>query len=160
MGTTGLLTPGVAVAKETKKDIVDRQEARDKASAMSSHRRILAWEKDVRTKNATQLAILAYVLVHNHTTKHNKTSAFQVCQLWPIPILRAADWMWLTPRCIEMGCRTPHRLGWSGRKGRITWKPWSMTRWEAGEAISLRGKLWWGEAQQGWNIMECHGKYM
>ena len=30
-----------------------------------------------------------------------------------------------------------HRLGSSGRKGRITWKPWSMTRWEAGEAISL-----------------------
>jgi hypothetical protein len=57
------------VAKETKKDIVDRQEARDKASAMSSHRRILAWEKDVRTKNATQLAILAYFLVHNYTTK-------------------------------------------------------------------------------------------
>jgi len=64
------LTPGVAVAKETKKDIVDRQEARDKASAMSSHRRILAWEKDLRTKNARQLVILAYFLVH--ITQQNK----------------------------------------------------------------------------------------
>ena len=102
MGTTGLLTPGVAVAKETKKDIVDRQEARDKASAMSSHRRILAWEKDLRTKNARQLVILAYFLVH--ITQQNK--CVPSLQLWSIPMLLAADWMWLTPRCIEMGCRT------------------------------------------------------
>ena len=122
---------------------------------MSSHRRILAWEKDLRTKNARQLVILAYFLVH--ITQQNKC----------VPSLPTLIHSHAT------GCRLnvtdtqmhrngmPHSTDWDPRAGKEG-SPGSLEAWPGGKPAkpSAWGKLWWGEAQQGWNIMECHGIYI
>ena len=68
-------------------------------------------------------------------------------------MLRTADWMWLTPSRIEMGCRTA-QIGdpRAGKEG----SPGSLEAWPGGKRAkpSAWGKLWWGEAQQGWNIRQ------
>ena len=55
----------------------------------------------------------------------------------------------------------PHSTDWDPRAGKEG-SPGSLEAWPGGKPAkpSAWGKLWWGEAQQGWNIMECHGKYM
>ena len=55
----------------------------------------------------------------------------------------------------------PHSTDWDPRAGKEG-SPGSLEAWPGGKRAkpSAWGKLWWGEAQQGWNIMECHGIYI